>query len=42
MKEKGKDQLVGLWIGGRIILEWIVEKWEGVDFIHVTYDRDLW
>jgi hypothetical protein len=33
--------LVELGIGEKILLKWIIEK-EGVDWIHLAQDRDLW
>ena len=28
---------------GRIILKWILEKWDGgIDWIHLAQDRDRW
>jgi hypothetical protein len=39
---KGRHHSIGLGIGGGIILEWILGKfeWEGVDLIHLARNRD--
>jgi hypothetical protein len=29
-------------VDGRIILKWIFEAWEGVDWIDLAQDRDRW
>ena len=30
-------------VDGRIILKWILEKWDGgMDWIDLTQDRDMW
>jgi hypothetical protein len=41
---KVRDHSEDIGLDGRIILEWILWKsaWEGVDWIHVAQDRDLW
>jgi hypothetical protein len=40
---KGRDHAENLDVDGRIILEWIFEKWWKVgDCIHLSQDRDLW
>jgi len=37
------DHLEDLGVDGKIILEWILGKqWEGMDWIHLTRDRDQW
>jgi hypothetical protein len=35
---KGKDHAEDLGIDGRIILEWIIRKWRGVDCIYLAQD----
>jgi hypothetical protein len=39
---KGRHRAENLGVDGRIILEWILREmgWEGVDWIHLTQDRD--
>jgi hypothetical protein len=41
---KGRDHSEDLNVDRRIILEWIIGKlqWEGVDYMHLTWDRDQW
>jgi hypothetical protein len=29
-------------VGWRIILNWIVEKYDAMDWIHLAQDRDRW
>ena len=37
------DHLEDLGVDGRIILEWILEKWDGgMDWIDLAQDRDGW
>jgi len=39
---KGRDHLEGLGIGGRIVFEWILIGWEGVEWIHLAQDMGQW
>jgi hypothetical protein len=38
--------LVGHWgdqgVGGWTILKWILERWDGMDWIDLSQDRDQW
>jgi len=38
---KGRDHLKGVG-GGRIILEWVVDRSKPVVWIHMPQDRDQW
>jgi hypothetical protein len=29
-------------VGGRIILKWILERWDDIDWIDLPQDRDHW
>jgi hypothetical protein len=35
-----RDHLEDVGLDGRIILEWIIKKWLGMDWIYVAEDRD--
>jgi hypothetical protein len=38
-----RDHLEDIGVGGRIILKWIFEKWDGgMDWIDLAKDRDRW
>jgi hypothetical protein len=40
---KGRDHAEDLGVAVKIILEWILGKWvEGVDWMHLSQDRDQW
>lgn len=41
---KGTDHLEDLGIDGRILSKWILKTWngEGMDWIHLTHNRDSW
>jgi len=39
---KGNDHSEDLSVDGNIILEWVLDKWECVDWIHLAQDRDQW
>jgi hypothetical protein len=41
-KPEGKGPLGRLDVGGRIILKCILEKWDGMDWIHLAQYRDQW
>jgi len=42
-KPGGKNHLEDPGVDGRIILKWIIRKWEGgMDWIDLTQDRDRW
>jgi hypothetical protein len=42
-KPEGRNNLEGPGVDGRIILKWILEKWDvGMDCIDVAHDRNRW
>jgi hypothetical protein len=41
-KLKGIDHLEDLEVDGKILLERILGKYDGVDWIHLAEDRDQW
>jgi hypothetical protein len=41
-KPDKEDHSEDLGVDRRIILEWILGKWEIVDWIHVDWDKDQW
>jgi hypothetical protein len=42
-KPDGRNHLKDLGVDGRIILKWILEKWDGgMDWIDVAQERDRW
>jgi hypothetical protein len=44
MKPEGRDRMQDLDVDGRIVLNWIFNKWDGggMDWIKVAQDRDRW
>jgi hypothetical protein len=34
--------MIGMTHSGRIILKWILRRWEGVTWIDLAQDRDRW
>jgi hypothetical protein len=40
--QKKRDHWEDQDVGGWIILKWILERWDGVDFIGLAQDRDQW
>jgi hypothetical protein len=42
-KQKGRDHTEDLGVDGKLILEWILNKWSGkVDWTHLAQYRDQW
>jgi hypothetical protein len=39
---KEGDHWEGQDVGGWTILKWILERWDGMDWIDVAQDRDQW
>jgi hypothetical protein len=42
-KPEGRNHLRDLGVDGRIILKWVLQKWdEDMDYIHLAEDRYRW
>jgi hypothetical protein len=40
--QKERDHWEDQDVGGWAILKWILERWDGVDWIDIARDRDQW
>jgi hypothetical protein len=40
--QKERDHWEDLDVGVRIILRWMLERWDGMDWIDLPQDRDQW